>query len=233
MTTAVHYEAVNGYQIGLSFKPGQATLSQLTGLLSSSNTCHRAQNTLGGRRDVAMADLSEIGPVVIKAYARGGLIHYINKEHYLRLGKARCQLEFEFMQKAGTAGVSVPEPIGFASRGGLVYKAWLITRAVLRHQTFAAVCQTDADRARALMPAITNNICKLVAAKIHHVDLHPGNILIDETGTPYIIDFDRAHWFSGSTTRLWEKHKKRWDRAIEKHDLPLFAKAVFEKHLFQ
>lgn len=228
--TGVIYQSYQNYRLGLTFKATESTLNQLVGLLSSSGRYQdQPQNTLSGRRGFAMADLPDVGQVAIKAYARGGLIYHVNKEHYLRLRTTRCRLEFEFMQSAAIAGVSVPEPVGFVSYGGLIYRAWLITRLVANHRTFAAVCQTDAARAKGLMPVITDNIRKLVAGKIHHVDLHPGNILIDDNDTPYIIDFDRARWFSGKPARLWEKHKKRWDRAIDKHDLPLFAKTVFEK----
>jgi tRNA A-37 threonylcarbamoyl transferase component Bud32 len=231
MTTFVHYQTHQGYQLGLSFQPGKATLDQLVELLSAGrhNNATRPQNTLNGRREAVLADLREIGPIVVKAYARGGLIYHINKERYLRRGKPRCQLAFEFMREAAAVGVNVPEPIAFATLGKRIYRAWLITRVVANHRTFAAICQTDADRAKMLMPAISDNINKLIGAKIHHVDLHPGNILIDDRDTPYIIDFDRARIFFSSKTRLWKKYQRRWDRAIDKHGLPPFAKAVLTK----
>lgn len=231
MTTSIYYQTHRGYRLGLSFNPDTATLTKLIGLLSSppATNQYRSQNTLNGRREIAMTDLPTIGRVVVKTYARGGLIYHMNKEHYLRLGKTRCQVELEFMQKATAAGVNVPEPIAFVSCGGLIYKAWLVSRAVVNSQTFAVVCQADTDRAKTLVPAITENIRKLVYGKIYHVDLHPGNILIDGENKPYIIDFDRARFFSGSPARLWKAYQRRWDRAIDKHGLPQFAKSVLTK----
>jgi 3-deoxy-D-manno-octulosonic acid kinase len=175
---------------------------------------------LEGRVAPRFASIPEAGPVVIKFYKRGGWMARVNKELYLRISKIRSRKEFEFLVRAGKAGVSVPTPVAFVSRGGLFYRAWLITKEIADPVSFAQLCLDERKNVLDLIPEISRNIRLLIENGIHHVDLHPGNILIDKKRKIYIIDFDRARCCSAAGSDLAEKYQRRWARAIRKYSLP-------------
>lgn len=137
----------------------------------------------------------------------------------MKIGKIRSRKEFEFLLNAEKAGVRVPTPVVYASQGFPFYKAWLITEEITEHRSFAELCLDEKEKALGLIPEISHNIRLLIKNKIHHVDLHPGNILIDQNNKNYIIDFDKAY-YSTNKTRLIKKYQQRWTRAIHKYKLP-------------
>ena len=180
----------------------------------------QADAVLGGRTTVSTLDLQGIGHVLVKPYSRGGIIRYMIKNTYLRIGKPRCQIEYEQMQRAGDLGINVPEPVAYAHQGRIFYKAWLITRKVKDAKSLADLSHTDADRTQRVLDEVTHQVSALVHHKIYHADLHPGNLLIDHDNHVYIIDFDKARHYKGSKDKLRSRYLKRWKRAVIKHDLP-------------
>ena len=125
MSTA-QIKTYNSYHFG---SPSDLTDQQLKQLIRSCNLPRdNVNSTLGGRTSITVAQLEGIGSVVIKYYRRGGLIRHLIKQRYLKLGKTRCQIEYEILQRVGRLGVRVPEPIAYVYQGELFYKAWLITR---------------------------------------------------------------------------------------------------------
>ncbi|MCP3900914.1 MAG: hypothetical protein GY707_14510 [Desulfobacteraceae bacterium] len=180
----------------------------------------KPETILTGRGLVDRADINGLGPIVIKHYTRGGFVSYVNKDRYLFSNKSRSQLEFNFLLDAIKAGVSVPEPIAYSNTDDLFYKAWLITKEIKNSKNFVELCLNEKDKAVSLLPLICKNINKLLLNSIHHVDLHPGNIILDELDKPFILDFDKACYFSGDKWKLIEKYKTRWQRAITKYKLP-------------
>ena len=184
---------------------------------------HQQTSMLNGRGNVKYITIPEAGDIVIKKYLRGGLLSYFNKNIYIKfIGKIRSQSEFEMLFRAEKAGINVPCPLAYASRGFLFYRTWLITKRINKCQNFAELSVKDEKRAIKLFPEIYNSIKKLIENRIYHVDLHPGNILIDAYDKNYIIDFDKALYFQGTTDRLGELYSKRWTRAVVKHKLPNF-----------
>jgi 3-deoxy-D-manno-octulosonic acid kinase len=158
--------------------------------------------------------------VVVKSFKRCGWLSRFNRERYLRTFKTRSRKEFEFLFLAAEAGVPVPAPVAFASRGSLVYRAWLITGAIKEAVPFVRLCQDEKDKALALMPEISRHIRLLIQQGIFHVDLHPGNIIVGKDDKPYIIDFDKACQCSFTGSELAAKYQRRWIRAVRKYRLP-------------
>jgi 3-deoxy-D-manno-octulosonic acid kinase len=175
---------------------------------------------LGGRSAVTIAQLEGIGWVVIKHYTRGGFIRYIVKRNYIKCGKTRSQLEYEALQNAARLGVNVPEPIAYAYHGNLFYRAWLVTREIPQQNTLAELSKINEMQTRFVMKEVVSQIETLIRNNIHHADLHPGNILVNNTGRVFILDFDKSSISRGSRNKLRDRYLRRWRRAVSKHRLP-------------
>jgi 3-deoxy-D-manno-octulosonic acid kinase len=181
-----------------------------------------AEVALQGRAAVIIDRIDGIGPVAVKMYRRGGFVRRLIKSHYLKIGPTRCQKEFELLQNIRRLGVNAPEPIAFAYSGRLCYLGWLITRAIDRPGSLIHLARTDTDAAQKIMPAVIEQFSLLIRHRIHHIDLHPGNVLIDAQDRVFIIDFDKGRVFSGSRNKLRDHYLHRWQRAVRKHGLPLW-----------
>ncbi len=178
---------------------------------------------LCGRGVIKAINIPESGDVIIKEYKRGGLISFFNKKTYINFrGKIRSKREFEMLFMAKKAGVNVPFPLAYVSRGNLFYRAWLITKKINKCQNFAEIVVQNRKRAMKIFPEVSKSIKKLIRNRIYHVDLHPGNVLIDAEDKNYIIDFDKALNFMGSKKKLSRLYRKRWARAVLKYGLPDF-----------
>jgi 3-deoxy-D-manno-octulosonic acid kinase len=173
-----------------------------------------------GRSSVTISHLKGIGFVVVKHYTRGGFIRYFLKQRYLRWGRTRGETEFKILQKARQIGVSVPEPIAYAFKGGLFYKGWLVSRKIEEQQTLAKLACDNEGRTDTVMENIIEQIAILIDHRILHVDLHPGNILIDHANRVFLIDFDKARITHKNRKMLTERYINRWRRAVIKHQLP-------------
>ncbi len=192
-----------------------------------------AQTVLGGRREVVVFDLSDVGKVIIKHYARGGLIRFLIRQRYVRRGITRAQAELQWLEKVRQLGIHAPEPLAFACKGNRFYACMLMTREIKGHQTLADISVSDIKRAETLLPGLVCQVAVLIENRIYHVDLHPGNVLADNTDQPWLIDFDKARIFSGSLTRLRNRYIRRWQRAVIRHGLPEALHRIFQDALFE
>ena len=86
----------------------------------------------------------------------------------------------------------------------------------------------DEARVSKLIAEITRQINLLINSGLHHVDLHPGNILVTDDDQIFIIDFHKARMFKGSKQKLLNKFSARWKRAVKKHHLPEVLNDVFK-----
>lgn len=208
----------NSYCFGSASDLTERQLNQLIRLFN--NPTNTVDSALGGRSSIATAQLEGIGVVVVKYYTRGGFIRYLVKRRYLKWGKTRGQIEYELLQRVRRLGVNAPEPIAYASQGGLFYIGWLVTREIKQKQTLAEFCCADEGHCHILMKALIDQISILINNNIFHVDLHPGNVLVDSNDRVFLLDFDKACLFRGNKNRLRDHYLRRWRRAVIKHRLP-------------
>ncbi len=208
----------DSYHFGFLHDLTEQHLKHLTKLFKTYSK--PVNSVLGGRSSVVVDEINGLGSVVIKYYRRGGLVRYFVKQKYLKCGKTRGQKEYELLQKVISLGISAPEPIAFAYRGRLFYKGWLVTREIKEHQTLAELSFSNETRTRKIMKEVTRQISILIKNSILHVDLHPGNVIVDNQDRVYIIDFDKGRLFHGKNTSLRNRYLSRWNRAVKKHRLP-------------
>jgi len=208
----------DSYHFGSSRDLNEQHLDQLVRLFNTpTNT---VDSVLGGRNSVTIAQLEGIGSVVVKHYTRGGLVRRVVKRRYLKWGKTRGQVEYEVLKKVRGFGVSAPEPLVYAYRGILLYKAWLVTREIKQQQTLAELSFVDEERARIVMKEVAVQAATLIENNIVHADLHPGNVLVDSSDRVFIVDFDKAYLSRGNKNKLRDKYLTRWRRSVIKHRLP-------------
>jgi 3-deoxy-D-manno-octulosonic acid kinase len=177
-------------------------------------------SVLGGREPIKRITLQDNTHAVIKHYLRGGIIHLFNKQYYLRTQGLRCRKEYELFRLVRNLGVNAPEPLVFVYSGLVFYRAWLITREIQGARSLAEISINDSERAKSVMAALINQVEILIDNNILHVDLHPGNVLVDDDDKIYIIDFDKAKTGIKNKDKLLNRYLRRWGRAVKKHRLP-------------
>ncbi len=203
----------------------------LLGLLAiylASSTTRAAGAPLEGRVKPDFLHLPFWGAVVVKHYARGGWLRLINRRCHLRSRRSRSQAEFEMLLTLRSLGFDVPRPLAWAERGRIWVHTWLIMEERPHVKTLAEIAQADGSRARALLPRIAELVARLVAHQIHHIDLHPGNVLIDPQDRICLIDFDKTSHVKLSASELAGRYRRRWQRAVTKHGLPAWLGEEFQ-----
>lgn len=220
---------IDSYHFGFSLNLTESQLRPLTGLFHHPDPAGVA--VLGGRTSVTPVQLDGIGSVVIKHYRRGGLMRYFINCRYLKFGKTRAQREFEMLATVAALGISVPEPIAYAHRGRLFYRAWLVTREIHQPLSLARLSLQDEKKTTTAMHSVIEQISALIQNDILHVDLHPGNALVDAAGKVYLLDFDKGSVYHGNRQKLKNRYITRWKRAVNKHGLPKFLAEMMQNGL--
>ena len=158
---------------------------------------------------------------VLRHYWRGGLIGKVLNDQYLYLGleKTRVYQEFALMMKLCEMGLNVPKPItAKVTQHGLIYRGDIITQAIEGAQSLLDVLKKRALTADELT-MIGNTIAQFHNLGVYHADLNINNILFDNTGAVYIIDFDRGEikpvqeqWQQANISRLLRSFEKELGR---------------------
>jgi len=209
---------IDSYHFGFYLNLTDSQLRTLTGLFLHPGPS--GVSVLGGRTSLTPAQLNGIGSVVIKHYRRGGLMRYFIKQRYLKMGKTRDQIEFEMLQVVRNLGINAPEPVAYAHRGCIFYQAWLVSRAIKHPLSLALLSLKDEKKTRQAMESVIGQISLLIQNDILHVDLHPGNIVVDGADQIFLVDFDKGQIHPGSKEKLRNRYLTRWQRAVTKHRLP-------------
>lgn len=204
---------------GVSAVPlNSAQISQIEQLISAKLA--PGDSVLGGRSRVRRGQVEGLGNLVIKQYTRGGLLSKLISRDYLNIGEPRSLTELNFLQMAESIGCSVPRGVVALWTGGFTYRAWLVTMEVPGTITLAELSQRDKFAARKSTELLVEQIRLLVEKRILHIDLHPGNVLVDPDLRPYILDFDKARLVNVSQEQLLDQYLRRWRRSVIKHELP-------------
>ncbi len=209
---------IDGYHFGFSLNLTDSHLRTLVSLFQHLEPT--VPPLLDGRASVIPTQLKGIGPVVIKQYRRGGLVRYFIKQRYLKLYRTRAQHEYELLDRVGAFGINVPQPIAYAYLGRLFYRAWLVTGQISQSMTLARLSLNDEKKAGIAMASVIEQISSLIRNDILHVDLHPGNVVIDAEEKVYLLDFDKGSVYHGNRQKLRNRYLTRWQRAVAKHQLP-------------
>ena len=159
---------------------------------------------------------------VLKHYRRGGLVGKILSDQYLYSGlkNTRIYQEFTLLEELQNKGLSAPVPKAAQVRvSGMVYRGDLITEAIAGAQSLCEVCQSRVLHESEII-VIGQTLAAFHNAGVYHADLNINNILFDDQGKAFLIDFDRGEfrkpdkqWQQSNISRLkrsFDKESQKW-----------------------
>ncbi|MCB0331842.1 MAG: hypothetical protein KDD55_00015 [Bdellovibrionales bacterium] len=215
---SMNLDHIAGYEIGSAQLLTSEQKKEILSIIQ--NPLQRQHQSLEGRASVRHADVQGLGKIVVKSYRRGGLLRYFVSSYYIRYGQSRAYQEFDLMNQFRALGGHAPEPLCYVNLGSLFYRTWLVTREVETHYTLAQLSRHAPELVHQAVQNLVRQVNLLIEHKIFHVDLHPGNVLVQQTGAVYLVDFDKAHRYLGNAHSLRQQYLRRWRRAVIKHELP-------------
>lgn len=159
----------------------------------------------------------------LRHYCRGGVPAMISRDRYIWQGleKSRPWREWALLLELFRRGLPVPRPVAVRlTRHGLSYTADIVTEAIDARPLAEWLCERRLSAAQ--LENIGSWLRRFHLEGLFHADLNARNILLDEAGKVYLIDFDRSElrrgdegWRSANMERLKRSLEKF--RRIEKN----------------
>jgi 3-deoxy-D-manno-octulosonic acid kinase len=153
---------------------------------------------------------------VLRHYRRGGLIARFIDDHYLWLGRDRTRSfrEWRLLARLQDLGLPAPKPVAAAvHRAGPIYTADIITVYLPGTRKLSAYIAAGAAPAAA-WPEAGRIVAALHNHGVDHPDLTAHNLLLDEQGKVFVVDFDNAairppgRWQEAGVGRLQRSLRK-------------------------
>ncbi len=170
--------------------------------------------------------------LVRKQYRRGGLAQHVTKEHYVWTGfsRTRAVREVHLLADLYASQLPVPRPVGckiernpgrLRDGFGLFYRNWLLTEEIADCRGLNAVLSASVSDDKKLpldWSYIGSELARFRQANVYHADLNASNILLDASGSFYLIDFDRARRINNGSNnkKLHQRMLSRLLRSIDK-----------------
>lgn len=175
------------------------------------------ENTLG--RGTAIFFSIGTLQVVLKRYARGGMVRHFVKRSYLFISKEKTRMwqEFHLLCHMKSLGLPVPAPV--AARCvrplPLFYQGDLITQKIEHSETLFERLITAPINAESWR-SVGKTIRRFHDEDIFHADLNANNIMLDNNNSIYLIDFDKgsikpkekSYWTKANLSRLLRSLRK-------------------------
>jgi 3-deoxy-D-manno-octulosonic acid kinase len=151
----------------------------------------RLSGTARGRGSAFMIEAG-FGSAVLKQYLRGGWPARFSRDRYFFLGysQSRALAEIRVLARLQALGLPAPAPLAaMCERTGLFYRGWLITRRI---PGVTPLSDRLSAPAQGLWQRTGAVLRRFHDARVAHADLNARNILVDDEGAVYLVDFDRA-----------------------------------------
>jgi 3-deoxy-D-manno-octulosonic acid kinase len=209
-----------GYRVFGRQKFSKETINSFLDLLEKAENVDSNNAKLKGRTPLIESNIDPIGEIILKRYRRGGLLSWLLSNTHSRITETRSRLEFNLLNKVRNLGVKAPEPMVYIEKGEFFYNGWLVTKKIPGAVNLIDFIKSNPDKSIIILNNLAIQIKLLIKNGIHHIDLHPGNVVVDDKFECWIVDFDKGLNFSGSKIELRNKYLRRWRRAVIKHKLP-------------
>lgn len=156
----------------------------------------------------------------LRHYRRGGLFGKLVKDSYLFTGweRTRAAEEFNLLHYLREAGIAVPRPLAArAVREGLTYQADILVEKIEGARDLVGIL-TEETLTPAQYRAVGSLVRQLHDAGVCHTDLNIHNILLDNEGQFWLIDFDKCgrrdgdSWKATNLSRLQRSFNKEVGR---------------------
>ena len=130
----------------------------------------------------------------LRPYRRGGMVRHVLRNAYLWSGveRTRAFREYRLMTALHDEGLPVPRPLAArVVRTAFWYRAELLTEWLDDvHSLVSLLGRAELPREAWLRIGAT--LRAFHRAGVWHADLNAHNVLLDDAGQPYLIDFDRG-----------------------------------------
>lgn len=151
------------------------------------------QNTLG-RGTAVMFRFADM-ELVRRHYQRGGLVRHLSRDTYIGwdIAHTRMWREFHLLRELSDLGLPVPQPVAARCTrvAPLLHRGDLVTRRIPASRTFAEHLR-DGPISETQWRQLGKLLAHFHREGVYHADLNANNILLDEQGTFYLIDFDKG-----------------------------------------
>ncbi|MEL1264942.1 3-deoxy-D-manno-octulosonic acid kinase [Pseudoxanthomonas putridarboris] len=131
---------------------------------------------------------------VLRVYRRGGLAARFSRDRYLWHGpnRTRSFAEFRLTRALLARGLPVPRPVAASYlRDGMFYRAAILMERLLDVRPLADLAQSQGPHAP--WESAGRLVARFHRAGLDHADLNAHNILFDDKGHGWLIDFDRGN----------------------------------------
>lgn len=142
--------------------------------------------------------------VVHKNLYHGGLWGKIAKNYYFgfRVKNFRAVIEFNLLNQMQKLNLPTSKAVAVKiSKIGFIYKAWIITELLENCQTLKQILEIQ-SLGTDIFKQIGATIAQFHKEQIYHSDLNIHNILINQAGKIFIIDFDKCNFKQGENWKL-------------------------------
>lgn len=171
--------------------------------------------TGSGRGQAERLNISGLD-AVRRHYRRGGWVARVNPDRFQRSPacESRAMAEYALLRWMVASGLPVPAPVASRQqRHGKHYTADILVATIPNTRNLVQAL-VQAPLSTAQWYAAGKAIRQLHDAQVHHSDLNAHNILLDNEGRAWIVDFDKCEVRSGQD---WKTHNlQRLQRSLRK-----------------
>lgn len=171
--------------------------------------------TGSGRGQAALLPTAH-GAQVLRHYRRGGLVARLSDDRFVRepLARGRAMREFALLRRLRSWDLPVPAPVAALHRPqGLSYRADIAVAWLPGTRNLVQLLR-EARPAPEAWAAFGRAIRRLHERQVFHADLNAHNLLLDDQGQAWVVDFDKCEvragtdWKAANLARLQRSLRK-------------------------
>lgn len=158
-------------------------------------------------------------PLCLRFYLRGGFIGKFIKCRFLRYGSfaPRARLEFDLTAKLFEQGLPVPRPLMAREIiGALTMENAIVCEQIPNSRNLAEILASGCAFNLEQLKTIGITLTQFFAAHVVHTDLNLRNILLDNNGKCFLVDFDKCYCLDNFGSAQIEQMLSRLERSFAK-----------------